>query len=142
LKELGIDHRVIVDGASGHVMSTQNVDMCVVGCDRVAMNGDVANKIGTYNLAIVAKEHGVPFYVAAPTSTIDQGTAKGSDIEVEERVAEEITMIGSERVAPEGIEVFNPAFDITPAKLISGIITEKGIVYPPYEEGLAALFNN
>ncbi|MBL4671118.1 MAG: S-methyl-5-thioribose-1-phosphate isomerase [Arenicella sp.] len=142
LKELGIDHRVIVDGASGHVMSTQNVDMCVVGCDRVAMNGDVANKIGTYNLAIVAKEHGVPFYVAAPTSTIDQGTAKGGDIAVEERAAQEITMIGSERIAPEGIDVFNPAFDITPAKFISGIITEKGIVYPPYEEGLAALFKS
>ena len=140
LKELGIDHCVIVDGASGYVMSTQKVDLCVVGCDRVAMNGDVANKIGTYNLAVLAKEHNVPFYVAAPISTIDQATAKGSDIEVEEREAEEITVIGGERIAPEGIAVFNPAFDITPARFITGIITEKGIVHPPFEEGLAALF--
>lgn len=141
LKELGIEHRVIVDGASGYVMSTQNVDMCVVGCDRVAMNGDVANKIGTYNLAVLAKEHNVPFYVAAPTSTIDQATAQGCDIDVEERETEEVTMVGEERVAPEGIEVFNPAFDITPAKFITGIITENGIVHPPFEQGLAALFN-
>lgn len=142
LKELGIDHRIIVDGASGHVMSTQHVDLCVVGCDRVAMNGDVANKIGTYNLAVLAREHNVPFYVAAPTSTIDQAMAKGSDIDIEERETEEITMIGSERVAPEDINVFNPAFDITPAKFITGIITEKGIVHPPYDKGLADLFND
>jgi len=140
LDQLGIPHQIIVDGASGMVMKNKKVDMCIVGCDRVAANGDVANKIGTYNLAIVAKEHNVPFYVAAPTSTIDLAMASGDLIEIEERDHEEITVIEGTRVAPEGARVFNPAFDITPARLITGIITEKGIVRPPLAENLKKLF--
>lgn len=140
LEQLGISHQIIVDGASGFVMKNKTVDMCVVGCDRVAINGDVANKIGTYNLAIVAKEHNVPFYVAAPISTIDPETPSGDQIEIEERDKEEITVIEGSRVAPKNADVLNPAFDITPAHLVSGIITEKGIIYPPFEENLKELF--
>jgi methylthioribose-1-phosphate isomerase len=137
---LGIEHKLIVDGASGFFMKQGGVDFCVVGCDRVAANGDVANKIGTYNLALVAHAHEVPFYVAAPTSTIDMSTSSGDDIEIEERVDTEVLYVGEERIAPEGIEVGNPAFDVTPAKYISAIITEKGIVRPPYKENIQALF--
>lgn len=136
LKELGIPHRVIADGASGHYMRTQGVDFCVVGCDRVAANGDTANKIGTYNLAVVAHENGVPFYVAAPTTTIDLDTPTGDDIEIEERPPEEVHYVGETRITPDGVEVGNPAFDVTPARYITAIITERGVVYPPYEENL------
>lgn len=140
LDQLGISYEIIVDGASGHVMKTKHVDMCVVGCDRVAANGDVANKIGTYNLAIAARFHNVPFYVAAPTTSIDMQCPGGTSIEIEERSIEELTMIDDHRVAVIGARAFNPAFDITPAELVTGIITELGIVYPPYKEGLAKLF--
>ncbi|MEH6592388.1 MAG: S-methyl-5-thioribose-1-phosphate isomerase, partial [Halioglobus sp.] len=136
LQQLGIAHKLMVDGASSLAMQKFDVDMCVVGCDRVAANGDFANKIGTCNLATVAKANGVPFYVAAPLSTIDLSTFCGGDIEIEERDAEEVTVVDGQRVAPEGIDVFNPAFDITPAELITAIITEKGIVYPPFKENL------
>jgi methylthioribose-1-phosphate isomerase len=136
LKELGIAHKLIVDGASSLVMQKFDVDMCVVGCDRVAANGDFANKVGTCNLAAVARANNVPFYVAAPLSTIDLATACGEDIEIEERDADEVTVIEGQRVAPEGIDVYNPAFDITPASLITAIITEKGVVYPPFKENL------
>ena len=140
LKQLGIPHKLIVDGASGFYMKQGEVDFCVVGCDRVAANGDTANKIGTYNLALVAHAHNIPFYVAGPTSTIDMLTESGDDIEIEERGDTEVVCVGSERIAPEGIEVGNPAFDITPAKYITAIITEKGIVRTPFEENLKALF--
>lgn len=136
LKQLDISHQLIVDGASAHVMNTFNIDMCVVGCDRVAANGDVANKIGTCNLAIVAKANNVPFYVAAPLSTIDMDTEKGSYIEIEQRDQDEVTTINSTRVAPDKIEVYNPAFDITPAHYITAIITERGVVYPPFVENI------
>lgn len=139
LTQLGIPHAIIVDGASGFVMKRKQVDLCVVGCDRVAANGDTANKIGTYNLALAAKGHAVPFYIAAPTSTIDLAVASGDDIPIEERGASEIVQIGSERVAPEGARVFNPAFDVTPAEYITAIITEVGIAYPPYQESLPTL---
>ncbi len=139
LKAQGIPFKVIVDGASGHFMRTLGVDLCVVGTDRVAANGDVANKIGTYNLAVVAHENGVPFYVAAPTTTIDMATKHGDEIEIEERPANEITHVGECQITPDGIEVGNPAFDVTPAKYITAIITEKGIVYPPFEENLAKI---
>jgi methylthioribose-1-phosphate isomerase len=139
LKEQGVPFKVIVDGASGHFMRTLGVDLCVVGTDRVAANGDVANKIGTYNLAVVAHENNVPFYVAAPTSTIDMATKHGNEIEIEERPASEITHVRECQITPDGIEVGNPAFDVTPAKYITAIITEKGVVYPPFEENLAAL---
>lgn len=136
LKEQGISHQLIVDGASAHVMQKFVVDMCVVGCDRVAANGDVANKIGTCTLATVAKANGVPFYVAAPLSTIDLTTPSGADIEIEQRAAEEVSVIDGSRIAPEGIDVYNPAFDITPAELITAFVTEKGVVYPPFQENL------
>jgi len=139
LKQLGIPHTVIVDGASGYFMRTVGVDLCVVGCDRVARNGDTANKIGTYNLALVAHTHGVPFYVAAPTSTIDLSIPNGDAIKVEERSAREVTDIGGERITPDGVTAANPAFDVTPAKYITAIITETGVAYPPYEESLPKL---
>jgi methylthioribose-1-phosphate isomerase len=139
LKELGIPHTVIVDGASGHFMRTKAVDLCLVGCDRVAANGDTANKIGTYNLALVARAHGVPFYVAAPTSTIDLTIPNGDAIPIEERSAREVTHIGDEKITPDGAVVANPAFDITPAAYITGIVTEAGIARPPYATSLAAL---
>ena len=140
LQQLGISHKLIVDGASGFFMKQGNVDFCVVGCDRVAANGDVANKIGTYNLALAAHAHNIPFYVAGPTSTIDLSTESGNDIEIEERVDTEVVSIGEERIAPEGTDVGNPAFDVTSAEYISAIITEKGIVRAPYKENLRALF--
>ena len=139
LIQLGVPHTVIVDGASGHFMRTTGVDLCVVGCDRVAANGDTANKIGTYNLALVAAAHDVPFYVAAPTSTIDLATAGGDDIAIEERPADEIHFVGGARITPEGAHVANPAFDITPAAYITAIITEMGIARPPYAASLPPL---
>lgn len=140
LQQLGVPFKVIADGASGHYMRTQGVDFCVVGADRVAANGDVANKIGTYNLAVVAHENGVPFYVAAPTSTIDMGTPTGDGIEIEERPSDEVTHAGDWQITPDGIEVGNPAFDVTPAKYVSAIITEKGVAYPPFTQSLARFF--
>ena len=132
LHKLGIPYQVIVDGASGHVMRTKGVDLCVVGCDRVAANGDTANKIGTFNLALAAKAHRVPFYVVGPTSTIDPYTPDGSAIPVEERGAEEIITIEGKPIALPGTPVFNPAFDITPQEYITAIITEEKVNYPPY----------
>ncbi|RCK75082.1 MAG: Methylthioribose-1-phosphate isomerase [Anaerolineae bacterium] len=139
LNQLGIPHTVIVDGASGYVMKKVGIDLCVVGADRIAANGDTANKIGTYNLAIVAKEHGVPFYVAAPTSTIDLSIPDGEAIPIEERSPDEITHVGDEQIVPDGSPVLNYAFDVTPARYITAIITEVGVAYPPYEESLAHL---
>jgi methylthioribose-1-phosphate isomerase len=136
LKEYGIPHQVIVDGASGHFMRHGDVDLCVVGADRIAANGDTANKIGTYNLALVAKAHHVPFYVVAPSSTIDLATPTGDDIEIEERTAREVTHVGSEQITPDDVGVRNPAFDVTPAQYITAIITERGVVYPPFTENL------
>jgi methylthioribose-1-phosphate isomerase len=139
LGQLGIPHAVIVDGASGYIMKTRQVDLVTVGCDRVAANGDTANKIGTYNLAVVAHAHGVPFYVAAPTTTIDLSLDSGEQIIIEERDGAEVARIGSERLLPEGTQVVNPAFDVTPAEYITAMITEEGIAYPPYRESLAQL---
>ena len=141
MKAFGIPHTVIADGASGYVMSTRPVDACLVGCDRVAANGDVANKIGTYNLAIVARAHSVPFYVACPTSTLDMTLASGQEIEIEERAASEVTHLKGQQITPDDTPVFNPAFDITPADYITAIVTEKGIVYPPYAENFKELFS-
>jgi len=139
MRELGIPHTVIVDGASGHVMKKFGINLVVVGADRIAANGDTANKIGTYNLAIAARYHGIPFYVAAPTSTVDLKTPNGEAIPIEERAPEEVTHCGGKRVVPEGSPVYNPAFDVTPAELITAIVTEVGIAYPPFEENLPAL---
>ncbi len=140
LKQLDIPHTVIVDGASGHLMRTVGIDLCVVGCDRVAANGDTANKIGTYNLALAAHAHDVPFYVAAPTSTIDMSLENGDLIPIEERNPREVTHVGDCQITPDDTPVANFAFDVTPAPYITAIITEKGVVYPPFKENLAKLF--
>ncbi|MEW6502697.1 MAG: S-methyl-5-thioribose-1-phosphate isomerase [Chloroflexota bacterium] len=136
LQQLDIPFKVIVDGASGFVMKRFRIDAVVVGCDRVAANGDTANKIGTYNLALAAKAHGVPFYVACPTSTIDLSIANGDLIPIEERDSEEITHLEGKAICPRGTDVFNPAFDVTVAELITAIITENGVCYPPFERSL------
>jgi methylthioribose-1-phosphate isomerase len=130
---------LITDNMAGHFMSQGMVDLVFVGADRIAANGDVANKIGTYTLAVLAREHGIPFYVAAPTSTIDLTLARGADIPIEERPSSEVTEIAGVRIAPEGVVAANPAFDITPARLVTAIVTDRGIARPPYEESLAAL---
>jgi methylthioribose-1-phosphate isomerase len=135
----GIDTTVITDNMTASMMRLGNVDLVVVGADRIAANGDVANKIGTYGVAVLAREHGIPFYVAAPISTIDLHTADGSRIPIEERNDREVTHIGSARVTPEGAKIRNPAFDVTPAKYVTAIITERGIARPPYHESLAQL---
>src|SRR5215471_13570466 len=134
----GIQTTVITDNMAGALMRQGRVNFVVVGADRIAANGDIANKIGTYSVAILAREHQIPFYVAAPLSTIDLSTPDGSRIPIEERAAKEVTHIGGSQVAPEGATVWNPAFDVTPNHLIAGIITERGIFRPPYIESLAA----
>jgi methylthioribose-1-phosphate isomerase len=131
---------VIAESMTGPLMQQGQIDFVVVGADRIAANGDVANKIGTYTVAMMAQAHGVPFYVAAPLSTIDLATADGGRIPIEQRPAREMTHVGTTRVVPDGASVWNPAFDVTPARLISGIITEKGIARPPFDHSLRALF--
>lgn len=132
----GIPMTLIADNASGHFMLRGQVDLVLVGADRIASNGDVANKIGTYNVAVLAHAHGIPFYVVAPTSTVDLRLAAGDDIPIEERDAEEVTVVDDRRIAPEGVAVANPAFDVTPSRYVTGIVTESGIVRPPFQEGL------
>ncbi len=141
LKQLGIPHTIIVDGASGYIMKHHKIDACLVGCDRIAANGDVANKIGTYNLALVAWAHGVPFYSVGPTTTVDLTVANGEGIPIEERSEDEITMVGDTPIAPQGVQVANPAFDITPARYITAIVTDRGIAHQPYTISLAKLIN-
>jgi methylthioribose-1-phosphate isomerase len=141
LGRLGIPFSLIVDGASGFVMKTIGIDLCLVGCDRAAANGDFANKIGTYNLAIAARAHWVPFYVACPLSSVDFSLSSGDAIPIEEREAEEVTRIGDTRIAPEGAPVFNPAFDVTPAEYVTAFITEKGLVKPPFRENFMLVKN-
>ena len=132
----GIDVTLICDNMAGYVMRTKGVDMAIVGADRIVRNGDVANKIGTYSLAVLAEKHGVPFYVAAPLSTIDPDIERGEDIPIEERDPKEVTEGFGIRTAPAGINVFSPAFDVTPSSLIEGIVTDKGILNAPYEEAI------
>ena len=132
----GIETTVITDGMVGALMQSGRVDLVVVGADRIAANGDVANKIGTYTVAVLAREHDVPFYVAAPVSTIDLATPDGSGIPIEERDAREVTHLGALQLTPDGTKVWNPAFDVTPARLVAGIITERGICRPPFTESL------
>jgi methylthioribose-1-phosphate isomerase len=134
----GIETTVIADSMAGPLMRDGEVDLVIVGADRIAANGDVANKIGTYTVAVLAKEHGIPFYVAAPISTIDLSTPDGRQIPIEERDQREITHLKSLRLTPEGALIRNPAFDVTPHHLIAGIITERGIFRAPYEESLRA----
>ena len=132
----GIDTTVITDNMAGAIMKAGGIDLVVVGADRIAANGDTANKIGTYTVAVLAKEHGIPFYVAAPWSTIDLTTRDGDAIPIEERAAREVTHIGGTQLAPDGAHVRNPSFDVTPAKYITAIITEKGVYRSPFEESL------
>ena len=137
LLQLGVPHTLITDSMAGHFMARGQVDLVLVGADRIAANGDTANKIGTYTLAVLAREHGIPFYVVAPTSTIDLGLPDGSQIPIEERRPEEVTHLGGQPIAPAGVRAANPAFDVTPARLISAIVTEAGVCRPPYERSLA-----
>ena len=136
----GIPVTVITDGMAGHLMQRGEVDLVLVGADRIAGNGDVANKIGTYPLAVLAGSHGIPFYVAAPLSTIDLATKTGADIPIEERGRDEVARVAGRAVVPDGVPVRHPAFDVTPARLVTALVTERGVVRPPYPASLRALF--
>ena len=141
LQRAGVSVTVLTDGMAASLMREQGIDLCIVGADRIAANGDVANKIGTYSLAIAARYHEVPFYVAAPTSTMDPATATGSEIVIEQRDADEVRRIANVATAPPDVCAYNPAFDVTPAALLSAIVTDRGIHRPPYAfgESLGAL---
>ena len=136
LTQEGIPATVLTDNMAGWLMKNGKVNLVIVGADRIARNGDTANKIGTYGLAILAKYHGIPFYVAAPTSTLDLSLLSGAEIPIEERSGEEVTHLRGKRITPKGIDAYNPAFDVTPHSLIHGIITEKGIARRPFEKHL------
>ncbi len=135
-----IPFTVITDSMAGHLMQQGRVDLVITGADRIAANGDSANKIGTYSLAVLAHHHRIPFYIAAPLSTFDPDMPTGALIPIEERSAEEVTHIAGKRVVVEGARVFNPAFDVTPASLIQGIVTERGVLRPPFDEAIARTF--
>jgi methylthioribose-1-phosphate isomerase len=136
LRQLGIPVTVITDSMAGWAMSKGMISCVIVGADRIAANGDVANKVGTYSVAVLARAHGMPFYVAAPMSTVDASIPDGEHIPIEERCPTEVTHIGGTRIAPEGVSVLNPAFDVTPAEYVTAIVTERGILRPPYAEAL------
>ena len=138
LGQAGVPHTLIPDVAAGHLMARAEVDAIIVGADRVAANGDTANKVGTYTLAVLAARHGIPFYIAAPMSSVDLATPDGASIPIEERKADEVLVIRGQRIAPAGTEVRNPSFDVTPAELITGIITDEGVLRAPYTDSLAA----
>ncbi|MFN9265395.1 MAG: S-methyl-5-thioribose-1-phosphate isomerase [Acidobacteriota bacterium] len=142
LQQDGIPTTLITDNMAGHFLKSGRIGCVVAGADRIAGNGDVANKIGTYGVAVLAKENGVPFYVAAPISTLDLTLSSGDQIPIEERSSKEVTEVYGVPVAPEGIAVLNPAFDVTPNRYVAGIITEKGVAYPPFTESLARLANS
>ncbi len=137
----GIPATLITDSMAGFLMQKRMVNLVLVGCDRMAASGDFANKIGTYSLAVNASYHGIPFYTVLPSTTIDLSIADGHSIPIEERDPEEVSCFAGVRTAPEGVPVWNPAFDVTPHQLLTGIITEKGIIYPPFREKLKALFS-
>jgi methylthioribose-1-phosphate isomerase len=139
LERSGIDVTVICDSACHLLMSRGAIDLVFVGADRITRSGDFANKIGTYGVALSARAAGVPFYVVAPRSTIDYSLERGEDIPIEERSPAEVTDIGSAKITPPGVRAYNPAFDVTPASLVSGIITEKGLIRPPYAENIARI---
>jgi len=136
LKKEKIPATLITDSMAGYLMQQGRVDAVVVGCDRVAANGDVANKIGTYTIAVLARRHGIPFFVAGPTSSIDVNCASGKDIPIEQRDAKEVSHIFGKALAPKGMRVLNPAFDVTSQDLITAIITEKGVIHPPYQQNI------
>ena len=136
LMRYGIPMTLIADNAAGHLMRTGQVDLVLVGADRVAANGDVANKIGTYKLAVLARENSIPFYSVCPTSTVDLSLPSGEQITIEERDPTEVTHVGGVGIAPEGVAVYNPAFDVTPHRYVTGIVTEEGVIAPPFAPGL------
>jgi len=140
LAKANIPHQLVVDSAAAFLMQTERVDMIVTGADRITKNGDSANKIGTYALAVLAKEHNIPFYIAAPSSTVDMSLETGNDIEIELRDKNEITSFSNVQTSPDKTDAFNPAFDVTPHRFISAFITEKGIVRPKYAEQFNTLF--
>ncbi|TML34333.1 MAG: S-methyl-5-thioribose-1-phosphate isomerase, partial [Actinobacteria bacterium] len=142
LGQAGVPFRLVTDGSAGALMSRGLVDRVVVGADRIARNGDLANKVGTYGLAVLAARHDLPFYVAAPLSTIDPATPTGNEIEIEERDPEEVTHIGATAVAPDGAPAVNFAFDVTPHELVSAIVTETVVLRPPYEESIASVLES
>lgn len=142
LTEDGIDTTLITDGMCSYFMKKGMIDVVIVGADRIAANGDTANKIGTYTVAIAAKHHGIPFYIAAPLSTIDPAIKSGDEIVIEERSHDEVTTINGERVCAQGVHIINPGFDVTPHELISGIITEAGILRPDYKQSIAAALSS
>jgi methylthioribose-1-phosphate isomerase len=131
--------KLVTDSMAGSLMRAGEIDLIVVGADRIAANGDVANKIGTYSLAVLARAHDLPFYVAAPLSTIDLATPSGDEIPIEQRAADEVLTLAGVRIAPEGVDALHPAFDVTPAELVTAIVTERGVIRPPYGPALAAL---
>lgn len=135
LERAGIPVTVLADGAAASLLRDGDVDLCLVGADRIAVNGDVANKVGTYPLAIAACRHSVPFYVAAPASTFDRATRRGDDILIEQRAPDEVRRVGDSQTAPAGVRVYNPAFDVTPAELISAIVSDRGVHRAPYDFG-------
>jgi methylthioribose-1-phosphate isomerase len=139
LQQDGIPTKLITDNMAGHFLKSGRIGCVVVGADRIARNGDVANKVGTYSVAVLAKENNVPFYVAAPVSTLDLTLDSGDRIPIEQRAASEVTEVFGVPLAPEGTEVENPAFDVTPARYVTAIITDKGVARAPYEESLPAL---
>ena len=140
LQRAGVDVTLVCDDMAAHLMSQGLVDLCLVGCDRVAANGDTANKIGTHGVAILARHFGIPFYVACPSSTFDRATPSGGHIVIEERDPEEVTSFGARRTGPPGIKVRNPAFDVTPHGLVTGFVTERGLVSPPFHVALPRVF--
>jgi methylthioribose-1-phosphate isomerase len=142
LKKEKIPVTLVTDNMVGDLMQRNKVDAVVVGCDRVAANGDVANKIGTYSIAVLARHHRIPFFVACPTSTVDMQCPSGAAIPIEERNGREVTHIYGRRIAPRGVSVLNPAFDITGQELITAIITEKGVITPPYAQNIRAHVNH
>ena len=142
LQQLGVPMTLITDNMAGHFMSRGKVDLVVVGADRIAANGDVANKIGTYSLAVLARENGIPFYVDAPISTIDMSLNSGAEIPIEERSSREVTEVSGSPIAPEGVQAAHPAFDVTPARFVTAIITERGVLRAPYEQSLVAALRN
>jgi methylthioribose-1-phosphate isomerase len=140
LAQAGVPHSVLADSAAASLLAAGRVDAVLVGADRIAANGDAANKVGTYPLAVLAGRHGVPFFVCAPLSSFDRNLPDGSSIPIEERAATEVTRLAGQPITPPGTEAFNPAFDVTPAELISGIVTEEGVLRPPYPREIAEAF--
>jgi methylthioribose-1-phosphate isomerase len=136
LMQDGIPMHLIADNAAGHLMRTGQVDVVLFGADRIAANGDAANKIGSYKLGVLARENGIPCFCVAPTSTVDLNTPTGDDIPIEERSWEEVAVIDGVQIAPDGVPVYNPAFDVTPHRYLTGIVTEEGICYPPFDVSL------